>query len=716
MALSLREIAIRLEGVQWRGGHSFQCKCPCHNDRKPSLTVSDGDEPGKIVFHCHTGVCTTRDILQELGLTWADIGEEQEPITWQTTLSEFIGLQFVYAYHYRNERGAYLYSKIRFCEPDGSKTIRYGVLDQQKCIMRIKSGLVKKDDHVLYNLPKTIETIKAGYPIYFVEGEKDVETLRRLGITATTCGGSGDWRAEFAPYFTGARVVILQDNDEAGEKLTRNIAQGIRHYAHAHKVIIPSRKEHGDVTDYIEAGNSVEDLKELVEGEPYTLAPWLHMGGTESKPKTLINEDLLAESLLKTMNYIILRERDSQREEVYIYDHGVYRQHSKNELKAIARQRVPFGIGKDDVFNKAANLLMYSGRNIHRLGEINDNEWNINVKNGLYDVKEKRLLPHDPKVLSTIQLNCSYPDLIHEPKIFMKFMREFCDDGEGNIDQEMMDLLQEWMGAAISNLKMWRLKVALILCSLLGNTGKSVLLKIITSLVGEENVINVPLQKMSDRFVLGDIYGKRLISSGDQTAADIEDSSVFKQLTGGDEVRVEMKGKMSFSFVFNGAIQIACNDLPSFKDDKGNHVFDRLLLVPCRNHIPKEQQDKALIDKILEERDQIFRWALEGLHRLIDNGFKFTRMSASEEPMEEFRSRNDSLRAFLYDKCVITGDYRKDRIRKTDFENSYTSYCLLNDFTPLHKKNIPARAEKNGLQYGKVGELCYKGVRWKGLL
>ena len=55
----------------------------------------------------------------------------------------------------------------------------------------------------LYNLPEIREAAAQKRTIYYVEGEKDVETLRGLGLIATTAGSSGDWRRFFLSIFRG---------------------------------------------------------------------------------------------------------------------------------------------------------------------------------------------------------------------------------------------------------------------------------------------------------------------------------------------------------------------------------------------------------------------------------------------------------------------------------------------------------------------------------
>ena len=66
---------------------------------------------------------------------------------------------------------------------------------------------------VLYKLP---EIVKAK-SIFVVEGEKDVETSRKL-VFAATCNphGAGTWRPEYADDLRGKRVAIVADADDQG--------------------------------------------------------------------------------------------------------------------------------------------------------------------------------------------------------------------------------------------------------------------------------------------------------------------------------------------------------------------------------------------------------------------------------------------------------------------------------------------------------------------
>jgi hypothetical protein len=57
--------------------HKFTALCPAHEDRSPSLTVSEGGD-GRALVHCFAG-CPVEEIIAALGLTWRDLFDEPDP-------------------------------------------------------------------------------------------------------------------------------------------------------------------------------------------------------------------------------------------------------------------------------------------------------------------------------------------------------------------------------------------------------------------------------------------------------------------------------------------------------------------------------------------------------------------------------------------------------------------------------------------------------------
>lgn len=126
---------------------------------------------------------------------------------------------------------------------------------------------------VLYHLPDVLEAAALGKPIFVVEGEKDADNLAALGVTATTCAmGAGKWREEYTESLEGATAIVLPDNDSKGRKHAKAVAASCHKLGVPAKIIeLPGLPDKGDVSDWIEAGGTIEALWALIEKAP--LAP-----------------------------------------------------------------------------------------------------------------------------------------------------------------------------------------------------------------------------------------------------------------------------------------------------------------------------------------------------------------------------------------------------------------------------------------------------------
>jgi hypothetical protein len=122
----------------------------------------------------------------------------------------------------------------------------------------------------LYKLPE----LRAAGPeemVFIPEGEKDVGRLIQEKLTATTNAmGAGKWRDEHAVELEGRHVVILADNDRAGEDHARDVARSLRrHDAKTVRVITFGELRKGsDVSDWLDAGHTVNELMELAQKTP----------------------------------------------------------------------------------------------------------------------------------------------------------------------------------------------------------------------------------------------------------------------------------------------------------------------------------------------------------------------------------------------------------------------------------------------------------------
>jgi hypothetical protein len=202
-------------GSQVRGGSA---RCPAHEDRNPSLSVSQG-RTGALV-HCHAG-CDTADVLAKLGLAPADLFDEPPARRDDEAIA---------TYTYTDERGTPLFYVQRSA---GKRFHQYRVVGGQKVL-----GLGDAR-RVPYHLPRLLDAAWCGDTVYVVEGEKDVHAVEAAGAAAT-CNpmGAGKWRPEYARYFDGAgTVIVVADRDEPGRAHAAQVAASLREVADEVQVV-----------------------------------------------------------------------------------------------------------------------------------------------------------------------------------------------------------------------------------------------------------------------------------------------------------------------------------------------------------------------------------------------------------------------------------------------------------------------------------------------
>jgi hypothetical protein len=115
-----------------------------------------------------------------------------------------------------------------------------------------------------------VENAELNATIWVTEGEKDVDELKSRGLVAT-CNpmGAGKWREHFNETFNGRTVVVIADHDVPGDEHAEEVATAISPVAQSVKVLrIPDLPDRGDVSDFLQAGGTIEQLIEMVESTP----------------------------------------------------------------------------------------------------------------------------------------------------------------------------------------------------------------------------------------------------------------------------------------------------------------------------------------------------------------------------------------------------------------------------------------------------------------
>ena len=249
--------------------NGFDCRCPCHKDRTASLSLSLSDD-GRLLWRCHAGC--TQEAVGEFLKAAGHLPDTPRPNGKARAKREILA-----AYDYVDEAGVLLSQNVR-CAGKIFYQRRHARPDDDPKLIR-PGGWVNSAAgvrRVPYRLPEVQRGIIRGATIWICEGEKDADRLIAEGLVATTnAAGAGNWTAAHAQCLVGATAVILEDNDEAGRKRTATVGSSLEGVAASTRVIrFPELPEHGDVSDWLNSGGTVERLCALADEAPeWTNAP-----------------------------------------------------------------------------------------------------------------------------------------------------------------------------------------------------------------------------------------------------------------------------------------------------------------------------------------------------------------------------------------------------------------------------------------------------------
>lgn len=243
----------------------YKVMCPCHRDKNPSLAIDSKD--GRTLIHCFGG-CETSVILERLGLKASDLYEDPPKKPLRQEKKQPISIVERREHVYYNADGSIFGKKVINKQNDGEKRcvwLRYEDGDYKK---GLKTGSGDQLKAPLYNLPAVLA---APDTVFIVEGEKDVETVQKMGQVATSSpNGGGYWRKNYAEALLGKDIAIVSDNDATGRKYADTVAAALIGKAKTVKKIDPRTlyadlPEKGDVSDIVEAIGLDEAKKRLLE-------------------------------------------------------------------------------------------------------------------------------------------------------------------------------------------------------------------------------------------------------------------------------------------------------------------------------------------------------------------------------------------------------------------------------------------------------------------
>lgn len=382
----------------------------------------------------------------------------------------------------------------------------------------------------------------------------------------------------------------------------------------------------------------------------------------------------------------------------YQYRDGVYTESSSFVRNTIKDMVVADNLIHQRLIMDCYRLLIDDTRMQKSAEDLNPDKNLIDFKNGVWDIRKRKLIPHDSKYLQTIQIP-------HEVKTYVPFKRTRLYDffRKTKLPKEDIMMILKYMAYCMTT--DYGLKCFMVLVGQ-SNTGKSVLIRFFENLIGSQNTSSLSMHDLNMRFYPSQLYNKLLNSCADNKTLPLNSIENLKKITGGDQIMHEKKGKEPFFFTPFAKLLFSFNQLPLQLEEKSNAFYKRMrvLFMNTELFLNNEYVDDLCSDESIEE-------TIPYLLKLLPLS-EIPRTEISDKCVEMLRIDSDSIHDFIVNRCV---EDENESVAKDDFYQNYIEYCSERG-REAHRKHSFMRNMRS-LGYSEIRnenrKYCWKGLRMK---
>jgi len=496
------------------------------------------------------------------------------------------------------------------------------------------------------------------------------------------------------------------------------------------KLPVPAK---GDVSDWLTAGHTVNELKALVESAPEpTAEPQPAVVGPAGAGAVVNNADLarMFQTDLGNSERLVARHGHDLH---YCFDFGKWlgwdgvrwaidrdgaaMDKAKLTARAMLAEAATLGDKEDSrklaawsfrsqARERLSAMLFLAQSDVPvRPEHLDTHPWLLNVQNGTLDLRTGTLRPADRADLMTKAAPVAHDPTATCPE-WLAFLNRIFD---GN--QELIRYVQKAAGYSLTGDDR---EQAFFVCYGTGRNGKSTLLETLAAVLGDDYAQQAApellMQKTHDRHPteLAALRGMRLVTAIETGEGKRLNEPLVKQLTGGDRISARFMHGDFFTFTPTHKLWLATNHKPTIRGtDLG--MWRRIKLIPFTVQIPDEEKDDGLKARLRdpEARQGILNWMLEGALLWQREGLKPPQ--AVNDATQAYREEMDVLAAWLADCCVIN---KRAEAKAADLYASYTDWCDAQGEKPESQRSFGLRLTERGLdrRRGTAG-----AHRWFGI-
>lgn len=310
------------------------------------------------------------------------------------------------------------------------------------------------------------------------------------------------------------------------------------------------------------------------------------------------------------------------------------------------------------------------------------------------------------------RLTVAYRPDAPSPERWLRFLSEL-------LYPEDIPTLQEYLGYCL--LPTTRGQKMLMLIGK-GGEGKSRIGLVMRSIFGD-SMNTTSIQKVeNNRFSRADLESKLLMVDDDMDMSALPKTNYIKSIVT-SECKMDMERKGVQSYQSQLYVRFLCfgNGALTALHDRSDGFFRRQIVLTTKDKPAGRADDPFLSDKLIDEREGIFLWCLEGLHRLLVNNYRFTISDRARENISVVVREANNIVDFLASDGYI--QFKADSEAATrDLYAAYKVWCEDNAENPLSPKSFSSfiaqsadtyRLEATNNVYIGSGKRCrgYVGIQ-----
>lgn len=332
-------------------------------------------------------------------------------------------------------------------------------------------------------------------------------------------------------------------------------------------------------------------------------------------------------------------------------------------------------------------------------GALDSHPHLLNVATGTIDLRTSELRPHNREDRITKLCPIEFDPAAKAPR-FEALVRWAMKDRDS-----LISYLQRAAGySAVGTNR----EQALLFAYGSGANGKSTILGAIADTLGQDYAVEAApdllIASAGERHSteLAHLRGARMALCTETEAGRKLATVRMKMLTGEPRITARKMRQDYSTFNMEAALWLQSNHRPEVTEQT-RAVWRRLRVIPFDATV--EREDKALPEKLREERPGILCWIIEGAADWYRDGLGMP--PEVEAAVEEYRAESDALGSFLADCCAI-GDFSEPAAGLYD---AYKSHATSEGAGTLTRKQFKVEMVARGYGHKRTKRgVCYEGL------